>query len=139
MALRDFSVIGDYYLNLWGRGYEKDDYLKFFLILTKKLNTRALGSIGRKVKKDYKRGVYTEVGPNGSYYSSWGPDDTLEVTLTLSEANEIFIDGLGKIVAGPTDNHSVYDDGFQLYNNSTQGPLLVADPGDTLKIKSLMT
>ena len=51
MALRDFSVIGDYYLNLWGRGYEKDDYLKVLLIPTKKLNTRALGSSGRKVKK----------------------------------------------------------------------------------------
>lgn len=135
MALQDFSVIGDYYLDIWGSGFDKTDYLKVLPHPDEKVEYKSAWLEWQDGQKDYKRGVYTEVGPNGSYYSSWGPDDTLEVTLTLSEANEIFIDGLGKIVAGSTDNHSVYDDGFQLYNNSTQGPLLVADPGDTLKIK----
>ena len=135
MALRDFSVVGDYYLNLWGRGYDKNDYLKVLPHPDTRVEYKSSWLEWQEGQKDYKDGVYTEVGPDGSYYSSWGPDDTLEVTLTLSEANEIFIDGLGKVVAGSTENHSVYDDGFQLYNKSIQGPLLVADPGDTLKIK----
>ena len=71
--------------------------------------------------------------------TSWGPDDTLEVTLILSEANEILIYGLGDSVAGSTDNHSIYDDVFQLYINSTQGPLLVANPGNTYKSSFLTT
>ncbi|MBL6802540.1 MAG: multicopper oxidase domain-containing protein [Synechococcus sp. BS307-5m-G38] len=135
VSLSDFSVIGDYYLDLWGRGYDKSDYLKVLPHPDETVEYKSSWLEWQEGQKDYKSGIYTEVGPNGSYYSSWGPDDTLEVTLTISEANEILIDGLGKIVAGSTDNHSVYDDGFQLYNNSTQGPLLVADPGDTLKIK----
>ena len=135
MALQDFSVIGDYYLNLWGSGFDKTEYLKVLPHPDEKVEYKSAWLDWQEGQKDYKSGLYTEVGPNGNYYSSWGPDDTLEVTLTLSEANEILIDGLGKIVAGSTDNHSVYDDGFQLYNDSTQGPLLVADPGDTLKIK----
>ena len=83
MALRDFSVIGDYYLNLWGRGYEKNDYLKVLPHPDEKVEYKSAWLEWQEGQKDYKRGVYTEVGPNGSYYSSWGPDDTLEVTLTL--------------------------------------------------------
>ena len=135
MALKDFFVIGDYFHEEWSEGYDKNAYLKVLPHPDIKVNYHSAWLDWQEGQKNYKEGIYTDVGPNGNYYSSWGPDNTLEVTLTLSEADEIFIDGLGKIVAGSTDNHSVYDDGFQLYNGSTQGPLLVADPGDTLKIK----
>ena len=135
MALKDFFVIGDYFLEEWSEGFDKDAYLKVLPHPDIKVDYHSAWLDWQEGQKNYKDGIYTDVGPNGNYYSSWGPDNTLEVTLTLSEADEIFIDGLGKIVAGSTDNHSVYDDGFQLYNGSTQGPLLVADPGDTLKIK----
>ena len=39
------------------------------------------------------------------------------------------------IVCSTADNDTAYDDGFQAYNGLIPGPLLVVDPGDTLKIR----
>jgi len=42
---------------------------------------------------------------------------------------------LGTLKANSDLTDSVYDNNFNLYNGRSSGPLLVADPGDTLKIK----
>ena len=64
--------------------------------------------------------------------------DVVELELNLSAFNELFIPGLGKLIADNTSNDSSYDDNFQFYNGDTgssQGPLIVVDPGDTIKVR----
>ena len=135
MALRDAYVIGDFYHNLWSQGFDPEGYLKVLPHADRAVKYESAWLQWRKGQKGYKQGRYTAVGPNGSYYSSWGPDQELELTLTLDEANKITIDGLGILKANSEQTGSVYDDNFNLYNGRSAGPLLVADPGDTLKIK----
>ena len=93
----------------------------------------------QKGQADYKNGNYTYTDPNGLYYSSWGPEsDIVELELKLSEFNRLDIPGFGTIIADDTTNDTVYDDNFLLYNGETglsYGPLIVVDPGDTIKIK----
>ena len=135
MALRDAYVIGNYYHNLWSQGFDPEGYLKVLPHPDQTVKYQSAWLEWRKGQKGYKEGRYTEVGPNGSYYSSWGPDKVLELTLTLDEGKKIQIDGLGTLKANSDLTDSVYDNNFNLYNGRSSGPLLVADPGDTLKIK----
>lgn len=135
MALRDSYVIGSYYHNSWSQGFNAEGYLKVLPHPDLKVKDKSAWLEWRKGQKGYKEGRYTEVGPNGSYYSSWGPDKVLELTLTLDESKQILIDGLGTLKANKEPTDSIYDNNFNLYNGRSSGPLLVADPGDTLKIK----
>jgi len=93
MALRDAYVIGNYYHNLWSQGFDPEGYLKVLPHPDQTVKYQSAWLEWRKGQKGYKEGRYTEVGPNGSYYSSWGPDKVLELTLTLDEGKKIEIDG----------------------------------------------
>lgn len=134
--LRDAFVIGSSNHTSWSQGYDADAFLKVLPHPDTKVPYKSAWKEWQKGQADYKNGNYTYRDPGGSYYSSWGPDkDKVKLTLKLSSFNDINIPGFGNIVANNTTNDTIYDDDFQLYNGRTQGPLIVADPGDTIKIK----
>ena len=135
-SLRDAFVIGSSNHTSWSQGYDADAFLKVLPHPNTKVPYSSAWKEWQKGQEDYKNGNYTYRGPGGSYYSSWGPKkNKVKLTLRLSSFNEINIPGLGNLIANNTTNESIYDDDFQLYNGRSQGPLIVADPGDTIKIK----
>ncbi|MED5383096.1 MAG: multicopper oxidase domain-containing protein, partial [Cyanobacteriota bacterium] len=138
MALKDFYTIGQSLFDSWSPGYG-DGYLKVLPHPDVTIPYTSAWQEWQKGQADYENGNYTYEDPNGLYYSSWGPEsDVVELELNLSAFNELFIPGLGKLIADNTSNDSSYDDNFQFYNGGTgssQGPLIVVDPGDTIKIK----
>ena len=81
-------------------------------------------------------GRYEKTNQNGTFYSSWGPEfDEVNVDLSLASHNKIAIDGFGEIRVREEFSRSIYDNEFWLYNGQTPGPVIIADPGDTIKIK----
>ena len=138
MALQDFYTIGQTLFESWSPGYG-DQYLKVLPHPDVTVPYTSAWQEWQKGQADYENGNYTYVDPNGLYYSSWGPDsDTVEIELKLSEFNELYIPGLGKLTANNNENDSSYDDNFLFYNGDTgssQGPLIVVDPGDTIKVR----
>ncbi|OUL24614.1 hypothetical protein BV372_28815 [Nostoc sp. T09] len=95
-------------------------------------------------QKDHQNGQFKEQGANGTYYSSWGPDKELNVTLKMSELTQAQIDGLGILKSGDgliswlkdqngNPEKSPYEQ-LRSYNGLIPGPMLVSEPGDTLKI-----
>lgn len=136
MSLSDSYIIGAENHASWSQGFDPEAYLKVLPQHDKKLVYTSPWLEWQQGNKNYRDGIFSEEGPNGSYYSSWGPEsDVLDVELTLSDLNEITIPGLGVLTRSTADNGTAYDDGFQAYNELIPGPLLVVDPGDTLKIR----
>lgn len=86
----------------------------------------------------YRNGVFKEVANDGSYYSSWGPDKKLEVTLTMDELEQLVVGGLGILKPGDHFidwlNKATPYDYLRAYNSRITGPMLIVDPGDTIKI-----
>ena len=138
MALKNFYTIGQSLFDSWSPGYG-DGYLKVLPHPDVTVPYTSAWLEWQKGQADYKNGNYTFEDPNGLYYSSWGPEsDVVELELNLSAFNELFIPGLGTLIADNTSNGSSYDDNFQFYNGDTgssQGPLIVVDPGDTIKVR----
>ena len=65
----------------------------------------------QKGQADYKNGNYTYIGPNGLYYSSWGPEsDVVDLELKLSSFDRLDIPGLGTLIADNSSDESVYDE-----------------------------
>ena len=139
MALKDFYIIGQEHHAEWSPGYDAEEFLKVLPNPNITLPYKSAWQEWQKGQADYKKGKYTYKDPNGLYYSSWGPDsDVVELELELAAFNELEIPGLGKLIANNTSNETSYDDDFQFYNGKTgssHGPLIVVDPGDTIKIK----
>jgi len=78
-------------------------------------------------------------GKPGNYFSSWGPEEELVVNLTMEDLEEIEIDGLGVLKAGDglipwLDNKETPYENLRGYNGTIPGPMLITEPGDTLKI-----
>ncbi len=136
MTLDDAYIIGSENHSSWSQNFDPEAYLKVLPHHNQKISYTSPWLEWQQGNKNYRDGNYSEEGPNGSYYSSWGPNsDVLDVELTLSDLNEITIPGLGVLKRSTADNGTAYDDGFQSYNGLIPGPLLVVDPGDTLKIR----
>jgi len=136
MSLTDAYIIGSSNHSAWSQGFDPEAYLKVLPKHENKLVYRSPWLEWQQGNKNYRDGIYSEKGPGGSYYSSWGPEsDTLDIELRLSDLNELSIPGLGVLKRSTADNGTSYDDGFQTYNGMIPGPLLVVDPGDTLKIR----
>ena len=136
MSLKDAYIIGSENHTSWSQGFEPEAYLKVLPQHDKKLVYTSPWLEWQQGNKNYRDGIYSEEGPNGRYYSSWGPDsDVLDIELRLSDLDELAIPGLGVLRGSTIENESGYDDGFQAYNGMIPGPLLVVDPGDTLKIR----
>ena len=139
MALQEFYIIGQDNHASWSNGYNAEEFLKVLPHPDIKVPYTSAWLEWQKGQADYKNGNYTYEDPNGLYYSSWGPEsDVVEIELDISAFNELYIPGLGNLIAKNTNNDSSYDDNFLFYNGtagSSQGPLIVVDPGDTIKIK----
>jgi len=139
MALRDFFTIGEENHSEWSVGFNPDEFLKVLPHPDVKVPYNSAWQAWQQGQADYKNGNYTYEDPNGLYYSSWGPDsDVVELELDISAFNELDVPGLGKLIANNPNNSSSYDDNYLFYNGTTgssQGPLIVVDPGDTIKIK----
>jgi len=84
----------------------------------------------------HEQGVYQQTNQAGTFYSSWGTEyDEINIDLSLASHDKISIDGFGEIRAREEFSRSVYDNEFWFYNDQTPGPVIVADPGDTIKVK----
>jgi len=84
----------------------------------------------------HEQGVYQQTNQAGTFYSSWGTEyDEINIDLSLASHDKISIDGFGEIRAREEFSRSVYDNEFWFYNDQTPGPIIVADPGDTIKVR----
>ncbi|QNJ02251.1 multicopper oxidase domain-containing protein [Synechococcus sp. PROS-U-1] len=137
--LRDTYTIGTRLHSSWSEAFDPDAFLKVLPHPDVKVPYDSAWQEWQKGQSGYKKGKYTYEHPKGLYYSSWGPEiDEVDIELTLSSFNEINIPGLGKLTASDAEDTSVYNNDFQLYNGETgltHGPLIVVDPGDTIKVK----
>ena len=61
--------------------------------------------------------------------------NVVNIDLSLASHNKITIDGFGEIRVRKEFSQSIYDNEFWLYNSQTPGPVIIADPGDTIKVK----
>ena len=90
----------------------------------------------QKANIGHNQGKYERTNEEGSFYSSWGPEfDEVNIDLSLASHNKITIDGFGEIRVRKEFSQSIYDNEFWLYNGQTPGPVIIADPGDTIKVK----
>ncbi len=90
----------------------------------------------QKANKQHDQGEYKRTNKQGTFFSSWGPKfDEVSVDLSLAASNRISIDGFGELRTREEFSRSVYDNEFWLYNGQTPGPVIIADPGDTIKVK----
>ena len=125
--LRNAYVIGEENFNNWSQGYDSNGYLK------------VLPHPDEKIPFQDPFKDWQEDRP-GNYYSSWGPEENLEVTLTTETLDQIEIDGLGILQAGDglipwlDDRETPYET-LRGYNGLVPGPMLIVEPGDTLNIE----
>lgn len=141
MALQDLYIIGTENFQNWSPGYNKSGYLKVLPHPSEKV-------VFKNPFSDWQRGnqngQFTSTNTTGTYYSSWGPDKDLDVTLDMRHLSQINIDGFGILKAGDgfipwlkdqtgSEKTTAYEF-LRAYNGLIPGPLLVADPGDTIKI-----
>ena len=136
-ALKTAKTIGATNLAAWGAGYNADEYLNVLPNPDQQLIMNDGWSQWQKGNSGHRKGKFSDTSKSGSYYSSWGPSKTLDVTLRMSTLDRQTIQGLGRIMANQQGGEfdSVYDTSFWQYNKQVAGPLLVANPGDHIKIK----
>ena len=136
-ALKSAKTIGSANLTAWGEGYNADEYLNVLPNPDQQLIMNDGWSQWQSANKRHRQGKFSASSQSGSYYSSWGPSKTLDVTLRMSTLDRQTIKGLGRIMANKDGGefNSVYDTSFWQYNKQIAGPLLVANPGDHIKIK----
>ncbi len=141
--LKDAYVIGQDNFDAWSTGLDENDssfdleeYLKVLPHPDEKV---ILKDPFQDWREDHKDGKFKEVGDEGTYYSSWGPDEELDVTLKMSELSELEIEGLGILKAGDgkitwLDDKATPYELFRAYNGLVPGPMLITEPGDTIKV-----
>ena len=136
-ALRSAKTIGVANLAAWSAGFNPSDYLNVLPNPGQRLPMNDAWSQWQRANQLHSIGVYSGSSANGSYYSSWGPQKELNLTLDMSSYDSQTIQGLGRIMADPTGGqfYSAYPTSFWRYNDQVAGPLLVANPGDTINIK----
>ncbi|MEB3220212.1 MAG: DUF4114 domain-containing protein [Nostocales cyanobacterium 94392] len=141
--LEDAYVIGQDNFAAWSTGkdensqpFDKEGYLKVLPHPDEKV---AFKDPFQTWREDHKNGQFKEEGDEGTYYSSWGPDKVLDVTLNMSELSELEIEGLGILKAGDgkipwlNDKATPYEV-FRAYNGLVPGPMLITEPGDKLRV-----
>ncbi len=126
-SLKNAYIIGQENFNLWSQGFNPSGYLK------------VLPHPDRKIPFKDPFQDWQADRP-GNYFSSWGPDPDLEATLRMERLDYVFIDGFGVLRSGdgviPWLNNEVTPYEFlQGYNGTVPGPMLITEPGDTLKIR----
>ena len=136
-ALRSAKTIGAANLAAWGSGFNPADYLNVLPNPGKKLVMNDAWSQWQRANRMHGIGRYSGASVNGNYYSSWGPKKELNLTLGMESFDRQVIQGLGRVMADPTGGQfkSSYPTSFWRYNGQISGPLLVANPGDTINIR----
>lgn len=136
-ALSSAKTIGAANLAAWGSNFATSDYLDVLPHPNQSLRLDSGWNQWQRGNRRHRRGLYSEQSENGSYHSSWGPSKELNVTLKMSSLDQQTIAGLGRVKANQEGGrfNSVYDTSFWNYNKQIGGPLLVANPGDRIKIK----
>lgn len=136
-ALLTAKTIGAANLAEWSPGFNAAEYLNVLPNPNVRLSMDDSWSQWQRGNQDHAKGIYSKTSNTGSYYSSWGPEKNLNVTLRMSTLDRKTIRGLGRILANKDGGKfdSVYDTSFWAYNDQSPGPLLVANPGDHIKIK----
>lgn len=119
-------IIGEENFNNWSQGFEQEGYL------------RVLPHPDEKVPFKDPYQDWQSDRP-GNYFSSWGPDKELDITLKTEDLDQIEIDGFGVIKSGDgkipwlNDKETPYEY-LRGYNGTVPGPMLITEPGDTLNI-----
>ena len=124
--LENAYVIGSENFNSWSQGFDEEGYLKVLPHPEKKIPFK-------DPFKDWQE------GNPGNYFSSWGPDEELDISLTMEDLEQIEIDGFGTLKAGDgfidwLDKETPFES-LRGYNGTVPGPMLIAEPGDTLNIE----
>lgn len=127
IKLDDAYIIGQENIDAWSGEYPREDYLKVLPHPNQKIPFA-------DPYADWQAGV------PGNYVSSWGPEEDLNVTLTAENLEQVEIEGLGILQAGDgiipwLDNKETPYEGLNGYNGTIPGPMLIAEPGDTLNIE----
>ncbi|MCP9826824.1 multicopper oxidase domain-containing protein [Synechococcus sp. EJ6-Ellesmere] len=136
-ALLDAKTIGQANLANWSPGFDPSQYLSVLPHPDQYMPLVNGWTQWQQGNRKHGKGKYGSQGGDGSYYSSWGPSRSLNLTLRMSTLSQLNVPGLGEIRANPGETafDSVYDNSFWSYNGQIPGPLLVANPGDTINIK----
>lgn len=93
-ALKSAKTIGSTNLTAWGEGYNADEYLNVLPNPDQQLIMNDGWSQWQSGNKRHRQGKFSASSPSGSYYSSWGPSKTLDVTLRMSTLDRQTIRGL---------------------------------------------
>ncbi|MBW4561832.1 MAG: multicopper oxidase domain-containing protein [Mojavia pulchra JT2-VF2] len=139
-TLQNAYVIGKSNFDSWSQGFDAAGYLKVLPHPDQKVVFKDPFIDWQKDHQNYKNGQFNEQGATGSYYSSWGPDKELNVTLKMSDLLQTQIDGFGIVKSGDgiipwLNNEKTPYEILRGYNGLIPGPMLITEPGDTLKIK----
>ncbi len=121
-------IIGQENFDSWSEGFDADGYLKVLPHPDEKVEFRDPFAQWQQDNQDYKNGNFVYEAEDGSYYSSWGPDEVLEVVLDMDELEELVIDGFGTLKPGDNfidwlETATPYDI-LRAYNGRIPGPLL---------------
>ena len=127
MALRDAYIIGQENFDVWSQGFDPEGYLK------------VLPHPDEKVPFNDPYQAWQQ-GEVGNYFTSWGEDEVLDITLTQEDIEEIEIDGFGILQAGDglipwLNNEATPYEYLRGYNGTIPGPMLIVEPGDRLEIE----
>jgi FtsP/CotA-like multicopper oxidase with cupredoxin domain/Ca2+-binding RTX toxin-like protein len=125
--LNNAYIIGSQNFNSWSQGFDPTGYLKVLPHPDQKVSFKDPFA-------DW------QAGRPGNYFSSWGPETELNVTLRMEDLTQTKIDGFGIVKAGDgiipwLNNKKTPYDGLRAYNGTIPGPLLIAEPGDTINIQ----
>ncbi|WP_308256763.1 multicopper oxidase domain-containing protein [Geminocystis sp. GBBB08] len=136
--LKSAYIIGQDNFDSWSQGFDADGYLKVLPHPDQKVAYKDPFLLWQQDNQNYKNGDFVYEGANGEYYSSWGPREVLELTLNVDELQQLVIDGFGILEQGDhfidwLDKATPYDI-LRAYNGKIPGPMLITEPGDTIKI-----
>lgn len=136
--LEQAYIIGQENFDSWSQGFDADGYLKVLPHSNEKVEFKNPFAQWQQDNQDYENGNFVYEAQDGSYYSSWGPKEVLEVVLNMDELEQLVIDGFGTLEPGDgfidwLGKATPYDI-LRAYNGQITGPMLITEPGDTIKI-----
>ena len=119
-------IIGQENFQNWSQGFDPESYLP------------VLPHPGEKVPFKDPYQDWQEDRP-GNYFSSWGPEEELAITLRYEDLEQIEIEGFGVLKAGDgiipwLDKATPYEE-LRGFNDKVPGPMLIVEPGDKLKLE----
>ncbi len=125
--IKSAYIVGQKNFESWSQGFDQEGYLKVLPHPDVKVPFKDSFQDWQKDRQ-------------GNYISSWGPQKELEVTLKAIDLNQIKIDGFGILKAGDgriswLNNLENPYESLRGFNGTIPGPMLISEPGDTLKIK----